>query len=76
MWEVLVGNIGIVFTSEREDAARWQFTYYLRQSRSGTGRAAREPVTLLLDGDIVAEYEPTNRTAYEGEFRGDFKMPS
>jgi len=55
-YEVVVGNIGTVYSGwSTKDAAR-TFMEYRVQSKSGYGRASHEPVTLFYDGEIVKEY--------------------
>lgn len=60
-YEVVVGNIGTVHTGL---ANKW-CGEYKRQSDSGVGRAAGEPVTLFVDGEIKWEHPGTNSTAPE-----------
>ncbi len=55
-YDVVVGNIGTVYSGEDEDAARTQYAHYEANSRAGYGRAGGEDVTLLEDGEIVAEH--------------------
>jgi hypothetical protein len=57
-YDVIVGNVGMVYSgSSRSEAAR-TFNEYMRISRSGHGRAGSEPVTLMQDGEIVRELHP------------------
>lgn len=57
-YEVVVGNIGTVYsgTSKSDTAMTW--IAYVDQSKSGKGRAGNEPVTMFCDGEIVKEYAP------------------
>lgn len=56
VYEVIVGNIGTVYTGRDAKIARETMQEYIRQSKSGVGRAGNEPVTLLLNGEIFDEY--------------------
>lgn len=59
MFEVIVGNIGLVHTGE-DEAEAWQvYTEYQTQSLSGYGRASGEFVMLLKDGEPIAEHRGT-----------------
>jgi hypothetical protein len=58
-YEVVVGNIGTVYSgASKSDSARKWLTY-VDQSKSGVGRAGNEPVTMLCDGEIVKEHLPS-----------------
>lgn len=61
-FEVIVGNIGTVLRDATAAHARATMGEYIRQSKSGVGRAAGEPVTLMRvtdnDVEIYAEYIP------------------
>lgn len=61
-YEVIVGNIGTVYKGVDEDKARETFEEYVEQSKSGTGRAGGEDVTLMEDDVPEDEY-----VAEEGE---------
>lgn len=65
-YEVLVGNVGNVYSGSSEAEAREVFGEYARQSTTRCGRAAGERVTLLVDGEILSELEeapePTDET--------------
>lgn len=63
IWEVIVGNIGCVYSGNARDEAERAFTEYRQQSENGsTARAAGEPVTLIKDGEPVDEYTPDTIT--------------
>jgi hypothetical protein len=64
-FEVVVGNIGTVYTGTDEDEADHVYDEYVEQSQSGRGRAAGEDVTLFQDG------EPTREWVGEGEERAE-----
>jgi len=55
-YEVLVGNIGAVHKGSSKAKALSVYNTYVRQSKSGIGRAGGEEVTLWKDGDIIKEY--------------------
>ena len=59
-FQVVVGNIGHVFDGSNYMQARAAYAEYVRQSKSGYGRAAGEPVTLFHKGEIKAEYFAPN----------------
>jgi len=65
-WEVIVGNIGTVYSGTNGFEARKKFSTYVKQSKTGYGRAAYEDVTLMKDGDMVKEHygqEPKHNPA-------------
>ena len=55
-YEVVVGNIGTVYAGSSLDAALKMFREYKDQSLSGVGRAGREDVTVLKNGDVRWEF--------------------
>ena len=55
-WEVIVGNIGTVYSGDDEAVARRKFASYKRDSELECGRAVGESVVLMRDGEIVQEY--------------------
>ena len=59
-YEVIVGNIGTVYSGNDHDAARQTMQDYIGQSKAGYGRAGGEPVTLMRNGEPFDEYEGTN----------------
>jgi len=50
-YEVLVGNIGTVYSGPLFKQALQDYGEYKRQSMGGYGRASGEPVTLVKDGE-------------------------
>lgn len=60
-YEVMVGNIGCVFTGPGSDGEVAESVYqqYVEASNAECGRTSGEPVTLLLDGEIVKEHHGT-----------------
>lgn len=55
-WEVVVGNLGVVYEDYNLFWANSYFNTYVGQSRRGEGRVAGENVTLLCDGEIMKEH--------------------
>jgi hypothetical protein len=55
-YEVIVGNIGIVYSGNSKASAEANFNHYVRQSKSGSGRASGESVTLMCEGEILREH--------------------
>jgi hypothetical protein len=56
-FEVIVGNIGSVYSGPSLVEAHRIFDEYVSQSRSGYGRAGGETVTLVLSGgDAIKEF--------------------
>jgi len=58
LFEVTVGNIGLVHASDSRKEAVEAYDEYVEQSRLGYGRAANEIVTLFQDGVPEKEYTP------------------
>jgi hypothetical protein len=57
--EVIVGNIGTVYSGEDEANAKqvfWQYADMAVESRILGGRASGESVTWLVDGEIVDKF--------------------
>lgn len=57
-YEVIVGNIGRVYQGESAFDSYTEYNRYRGLSKRGYGRCANENVTLMRDGDIMAEYQP------------------
>lgn len=55
MWEVIVGNVGTVYSGS-EDLARVAYAQYVEYSEAPTGRCSGEAVTLMHDGEPVQEF--------------------
>ncbi len=55
-YEVVVGNIGSVYSGNDLEEATKHYAEYVGQSRLGYGRAANEGVTLLANGEIKREH--------------------
>lgn len=60
-YQVIVGNIGTVYTGANKREAYASFREYRDQSAGDYGRAARETVTLLAAGVARREYTPKIR---------------
>lgn len=60
-YEVVVGNIGTVYSGAGKHAAMESYERYVAMSKDGwiKTRASGEPVTLFENGEIIAEYHPT-----------------
>ena len=57
-YEVIVGNVGTVYRGANGFDARVEYNRAVGRSKRGGGRDAGEPVTLMRDDDIAAEYMP------------------
>ncbi len=55
-YEVIVGNIGLVYDGMSKNRAEDTFDAYTTDSCLGIGRAAYETVTLMRDGEIIQEF--------------------
>ncbi len=66
-FQVVVGNVGIVYDGDNDEKAEEIFEEYIEISKSGASRAGDEPVTLMEDNDIVDEYMPPEPSESEGE---------
>lgn len=58
-YELIVGNIGTVWSGNDQTEAQQLFNDYAQMSSDGYGRAAGEPVTLLKNGVILLDFLPT-----------------
>jgi hypothetical protein len=59
-YELIVGNLGKVHFGSDEAEARMKFAAYVICSESPHTRASGEDVTLLEDGEIIAEHSSKN----------------
>ncbi len=57
-YQVIVGNIGTVYSGKDYTEAKATYAHYVEQSKAPFGRASGEQVTLLEDDEIKAEYNP------------------
>lgn len=55
-YELIVGNIGTVYTGDDRAEADRLFDHYVAQSKSERGRAGGEDVTLFEDGEPIREH--------------------
>lgn len=55
-YEVIVGNIGLVYSGTDLQEAMRRYEAYVEQSRSDRGRVSGEPVALLRDKTIFLEF--------------------
>lgn len=55
-WDVIVGNVGVVYSGTSGFDARKLYNQYVGISAQGVGRAGNESVTLMRDGDIHLEH--------------------
>lgn len=58
MFDVIVGNVGLVYSGDHYDRAVEMFMHYAEQSQTHTGRAADQLVMLMKDGHCIRSYEP------------------
>lgn len=54
-YSVVVGNIGNIPCANKNEAKE-VYDDYVLQSKSKKGKAAMEPVTLLMDGEPIYEF--------------------
>jgi hypothetical protein len=57
-FEVIVGNVGTVYSGSNYMVAQTTYTHYVKQSARGGGRAAGESVVLMHNGEPRREYAP------------------
>jgi hypothetical protein len=55
-FEVIVGNIGTVYSGHSQKEALDNYREYKKQSMDNYGRAAREPVCLFKNGEPVRQH--------------------
>jgi hypothetical protein len=58
-FEVIVGNIGTVYSGNNFMVASCKFDAYVKQSKQEFGRACGESVTMLHNNKIRREYSGT-----------------
>lgn len=56
-FEVVVGNVGTIYSGENACAAHGTYRDAMILSASKQGRASGESITLLQDGEVVKKYE-------------------
>lgn len=74
-YEVIVGNIGTVHSGSNKSEALKHWREYVRQSKTGTGRAGHEPVTLMIDGEPDSKHDHQPVTLLWARFgdQGDYQ---
>ena len=55
-YEIVVGNIGTVYSGTNKSDASMTWIAYVDASESKSGRAAGEDVTMFKNGEIVKEH--------------------
>ena len=63
-YQVVVGNVGIVYDGNDALTATAIFVEYPQQSASGVGRAAGGHVALIVDGEVADENECPDEPNY------------
>ena len=66
-YEVIVGNIGLVYRGSSFQEAKSTYSVYKSQSARGSGRAGGETVTLMKDGELQWEFTPKKSLRREEE---------
>lgn len=56
-FEVVVGNIGTVYSGNNFMVASCKYSAYVKESKSGVGRAGNESVVMFHNGEIRYEHE-------------------
>lgn len=63
-YDVIVGNIGTVYSGHNRREAERTMRTYIEQSQSNVGRAGGEAVTLMQDSEVAKEYTATRYDLY------------
>jgi hypothetical protein len=58
-FEIVVGNIGYVWSGSNYMQASSQFARWVKDSKTGLGRSGGESVTLFHNGEVKKEYPGT-----------------
>ena len=58
-FQVIVGNVGTVYSGNNYMVAMSEFSAYVKISKSNSSRCAGEPVTLMHNGEPKREYAGT-----------------
>jgi hypothetical protein len=56
-YEVIVGNVGTIYSGYSKAEALHRYDTYVEISESCVGRAGGESIVLMVDGDISKEHE-------------------
>jgi hypothetical protein len=67
-FDVIVGNIGLVYSGPNLFEADAAYSAYRRASIDNVGRAAGETVTMLKDSEIVREHIGTSENDDDATF--------
>ena len=59
-YEVIVGNIGMVYGGSSKMESEIHFDHYKTLSVDGVGRASGESISLWTDSEPILEHEGTN----------------
>ena len=70
-YQLLVGNIGTVASTDSENAAMGEYKFYVEASKSLSGRAGGEEVTLFEDGDIILSNSDFSDVIGQGEYESE-----
>ena len=70
-WQVIVENVGTVYSGNNGFTARSQYSVWVDQSKSGQGRAGFENVYLMKGEEIHLSYEYTHQFEYTDTFGGE-----
>ncbi len=66
MYQVIVGNVGLVVDTDNKAEANVAFRQYVNNSKNNIGMASGETVTLMVDGELDLEHFGDNdRTDYQ-----------
>lgn len=66
-FEVIVGNIGMVYSGPDKPIAQETYNKYVSLSQNNEGRGGMENVTIFQDGDPILEFVPELDNATWGE---------
>lgn len=64
-YEVIVGNIGLVYSVNNPIKAKQKFSTYRLQSQSRNGKSSGESVVIFRDGEIWLEFIGRNESTLE-----------
>lgn len=57
MYEVIVGNVGLVHSGTDKSKAYREYDAYVSISQRGKGCASNESVYLMQDGELIREHQ-------------------
>jgi hypothetical protein len=64
-YEVVVGNVGTVYSGTSRTEALLRFVSYAYQSQQGVGRASAEHIALMCNDEIIDEFNAAKREEAE-----------